>query len=92
MITPPDDEVCQHGTAMDVHCCHCHSGFIFDMHHECPEECSVHHTPLDIDAIRGMICPVCDAETDAAVWPYIRAIILIGLTIAAVLLWMTPHA
>jgi hypothetical protein len=30
------DAVCQHGTAMDVHCCNCHSGFIFDMHHECP--------------------------------------------------------
>ena len=30
------DAVCQHGTAMDVHCCHCHSGFIFDMAHECP--------------------------------------------------------
>lgn len=32
----PDDAVCQHGTAMDVHCCHCHSGFIFDTNHECP--------------------------------------------------------
>jgi hypothetical protein len=24
-----------HGTAIDVHCCNCHSGFIFDAHHEC---------------------------------------------------------
>lgn len=24
------DWVCQHGTAMDVHCCNCHSGFLFD--------------------------------------------------------------
>jgi hypothetical protein len=24
------DVVCQHGTAMDVHCCNCHSGFLFD--------------------------------------------------------------
>lgn len=31
------DHVCEHGTAMDVHCCHCHSGFIFDKDHECPE-------------------------------------------------------
>ena len=31
------DAVCQHGTAMDVHCCNCHNGFIFDMDHECPE-------------------------------------------------------
>jgi hypothetical protein len=31
------DWVCQHGTAMDVHCCHCHSGFVFDMAHECPD-------------------------------------------------------
>lgn len=24
------DWVCRHGTAMDVHCCGCHSGFLFD--------------------------------------------------------------
>lgn len=24
------DWVCEHGTAMDVHCCNCHSGFLFD--------------------------------------------------------------
>ncbi len=24
------DVVCQHGTAADVHCCNCHSGFLFD--------------------------------------------------------------
>ncbi len=24
------DLVCEHGTAIDVHCCGCHSGFIFD--------------------------------------------------------------
>lgn len=23
------DVVCEHGTAMDVHCCNCHSGFLF---------------------------------------------------------------
>lgn len=32
--TPPD-VVCEHGTAMDVHCCGCHSGFLFDRNHEC---------------------------------------------------------
>jgi deoxycytidylate deaminase len=27
----PDGEwVCEHGTAVDVHCCNCHSGFLFD--------------------------------------------------------------
>jgi hypothetical protein len=31
------DWVCEHGTAVDVHCCHCHSGFIFDPEHECPD-------------------------------------------------------
>lgn len=32
------DVVCvAHGTAIDVHCCHCHSGFIFDLEHECPD-------------------------------------------------------
>lgn len=28
---------CQHQVAMDVHCCHCHSGFIFDPDHVCSE-------------------------------------------------------
>jgi hypothetical protein len=28
--------VCEHGTAVDVHCCNCHNGFVFDMDHECP--------------------------------------------------------
>ena len=26
-----EDVVCEHGTAMDVHCCNCHSGFLFDL-------------------------------------------------------------
>ncbi len=34
------DVVCEHGTAMDVHCCHCHSGFVFDADHECPPKSS----------------------------------------------------
>lgn len=25
-----EDLVCKHGVAMDVHCCGCHSGFLFD--------------------------------------------------------------
>jgi hypothetical protein len=25
-----DDITCEHGTALDVHCCNCHSGFLFD--------------------------------------------------------------
>lgn len=29
-IKPSPDVVCEHGTAMDVHCCDCHSGFLFD--------------------------------------------------------------
>jgi len=24
------DVTCAHGTAMDVHCCNCHGGFLFD--------------------------------------------------------------
>jgi hypothetical protein len=28
------DVVCEHGTAIDVHCCNCHGGFLFD-HKEC---------------------------------------------------------
>lgn len=26
-----DDTHCKHGTAWDVHCCNCHSGFLFDV-------------------------------------------------------------
>lgn len=29
------DWVCEHGTAMDVHCCYCHNGFIFEDDHVC---------------------------------------------------------
>jgi hypothetical protein len=29
--TPDGDLVCEHGTASDVHCCNCHSGFLFDI-------------------------------------------------------------
>jgi len=25
------DVVCEHGIAIDVHCCNCHSGFLFDL-------------------------------------------------------------
>lgn len=35
-VNPQGDVVCEHGQALDVHCCHCHSGFIFDPEHECP--------------------------------------------------------
>lgn len=42
------DLVCQHGTALDVHCCNCHSGFIFDKDHECPS--------LDLGLYRCKIC------------------------------------
>lgn len=30
------EPTCEHGTALDVHCCNCHSGFIFDKDHKCP--------------------------------------------------------
>lgn len=29
-----DEPTCEHGRALDVHCCNCHSGFLFDMN-EC---------------------------------------------------------
>ena len=31
------EAACEHGTAMDVHCCNCHSGFIFDSDHLCED-------------------------------------------------------
>jgi len=27
---PNADKTCEHGVALDVHCCGCHSGFLFD--------------------------------------------------------------
>jgi len=33
-MTPQQDDigdwVCEHGIAVDVHCCNCHNGFLFD--------------------------------------------------------------
>ena len=29
-----EDPICAHGVALDVHCCNCHSGFLFD-----PDSC-----------------------------------------------------
>lgn len=33
-----EDTGCKHGTAWDVHCCGCHSGFLFNADHVCPED------------------------------------------------------
>lgn len=30
-----EEPTCEHGTAWDVHCCGCHSGFLFDPNHKC---------------------------------------------------------
>lgn len=58
--TPPpqteesQDMVCRHGTAMDVHCCNCHSGFIFDPEHKCPPP----QVALDWQNLRNVLCCV----------------------------------
>lgn len=39
------DYVCEHGPAVDVHCCNCHSGFLFT-----PEDC----------VCGWPVCSVCD--------------------------------
>lgn len=31
------DPTCQHGISMNVHCCNCHNGLIFDQSHTCTE-------------------------------------------------------
>lgn len=50
-VCPKDstDPVCEHGTALDVHCCDCHSGFIFDKDHECPAQ----------NEDQEALCPLC---------------------------------
>jgi hypothetical protein len=40
------DVVCVHGTAVDVHCCNCHSGFIFNPEHECPSPSAAKETKM----------------------------------------------
>jgi hypothetical protein len=50
------DVVCEHGVAMDVHCCHCHSGFIFDKNHVCPP------APLREDTQVGALVEAVGAE------------------------------
>lgn len=32
------DHVCEHGTSVDVHCCNCHSGFLFEKDHICSDD------------------------------------------------------
>jgi len=45
------DVVCQHGTAMDVHCCNCHSGFLFDADScVCKFEAAGARSPTDDEA------------------------------------------
>ena len=53
------DHVCKHGTAMDVHCCNCHSGFLFS-----PGQCVCGET-LDCD-LCGRTLLATDAVTDEA--------------------------
>jgi hypothetical protein len=51
------DPVCAHGTALDVHCCHCHSGFQFDPQHECPTEAAYRDQLVEqmIDTVKLMV-------------------------------------
>jgi hypothetical protein len=50
---------CEHGTALDVHCCNCHSGFIFDRHHECPP---IERKHKWIFYMNGSFCEICGAS------------------------------
>jgi hypothetical protein len=54
--------VCEHGTAMDVHCCNCHSGFLFDVN-SCV--CALTETQADPVQWREMT-PEEEAEADEA--------------------------
>jgi NAD-dependent SIR2 family protein deacetylase len=47
------DVVCEHGTAADVHCCNCHSGFLFDV-----ESCRC------LDDYEPGWCPYCGEPED----------------------------
>lgn len=51
------DWVCEHGTAMDVHCCNCHSGFQFDA-----AACHCDKGALPTDAIWRLLSEADDGE------------------------------
>lgn len=61
--TPAPDPVCQHGTALDVHCCNCHSGFIFDRDHECPASADEWR-----EAIENALGVESDSENHTPAW------------------------
>lgn len=44
------DVVCAHGVAMDVHCCGCHSGFLFD-----GASCTCLNAKVAVDAHLGAV-------------------------------------
>ncbi len=82
--TPQPDPVCEHGTAMDVHCCGCHSGFLFDIQ-SCT--CLTGVRPMNVPR-RNQINKFSDAEE--AIWEAVGAVEAAGadvrLTDAVVLL------
>lgn len=63
------DVVCMHGTAMDVHCCNCHSGFIFDAHHVCAPAAA---QPAKKDDLAWRLGCMADAVLSAKVGPQAR--------------------
>ena len=65
-VSPQPDVTCEHGTAMDVHCCHCHSGFIFDQQHECPPLPDTADTWRE--SIEGALGVESDPENHTATW------------------------
>lgn len=66
-----DDAVCSHGVALDVHCCGCHSGFLFD-----PDSCiclaiedlRTEYPGLSIDELRDRCRQDDDGWNDAEGW------------------------
>lgn len=54
------DLVCEHGTAMDVHCCGCHSGFQFNA-----QDCHCHEGALPTDKIWMLLN---EADDHKAAW------------------------
>lgn len=57
------DLVCKHGQAMDVHCCNCHSGFIFDLAHECPSSLAAVLHEIGVMAMTAQSDPYAEART-----------------------------
>ena len=52
-VNDQGDTVCEHGTALDCHCCNCHSGFLFNIE-DCVCDIGLCSTGLMISKLKNL--------------------------------------